>query len=526
MSKILILILLLTSYAYSGEIVYKNSFENVPKKPVDTFNDQGNIWSLKSNSVITEKFANTGKKSLHMTGGEASVVEVKFSESSRSAKGIEFLAERWTGKAPFEFKLELERNGVWESYRDLSSVIAVGARFKSTVRLAIPEGKITGLKFTCKAPENTGVLIDDFALMSNEPEQETIIPQVADKKIRQVSVDKAIFVSGTDNTRTFRIPAIITAKNGDLIAACDARRKSGTDLIYSKDIDIVIKRSSDNGKTWTDMEIVGGFGEGYPASDPSFVLDDSSGEIYCFYNYMDQLKAPKIFRLWYQTSKDHGKSWSKPRDITDEICPKAWHKDFKFITSGRGIYSRDGEILHTIVNLKRGLFVYGSKDHGKSWYLKDTAIKPGDESKIIELNEGLMINSRVNGNGFRWSHLSKDGGNSWKSKKELQLVDPGCNGSFIRYTSVKDGAKKDRLLFSNANSFKGRKNLTVRLSYDEGKTWTDGRVIFEGSSAYSSLTVCKDGSIGVLYEANNYKEIRYANFTLEDLTDGRDSLAK
>ena len=104
-------------------------------------------------------------------------------------------------------------------------------------------------------------------------------------------------------------------------------------------------------------------------------------------------------------------------------------------------------------------------------------------------------------------------------------MDPGCNGAIIRYTSVQDGYAKNRLLFSNANSFSGRTNLSVRISYDEGKTWSDGRVVDPGNSAYSDMTICPDGSIGILYEPG-YGEVRFTSITLEDLTDGKDRLSK
>lgn len=340
-----------------------------------------------------------------------------------------------------------------------------------------------------------------------------------------VENNQAIFISGQEETHTFRIPALITAPNGDLIASCDARRKSSRDLIWERDIDVVIKRSSDNGKTWSDIEIVCDYGDGLPASDPSFILDKKTGEIHCFYNYMDQDKAPKEFKLWYQTSKDSGKTWGKAKDITSQITPEAWKKDFMFITSGRGIQTSDGELLHTLVNLKRGLFLYGSKDHGKTWKLYEKPIKPGDESKVIQLTDNsLMVNSRVNKSGARWIHKSNDEGKTWQSEKSKELIDPSCNGSIIRYTSTKDGYSKNRLLFCNANSRKGRKNLTVKISYDEGKSWSNGKVIDAGSAAYSSLTICKDGSIGILYEAKGYKEIRFTRITLKELTEGKDSL--
>jgi sialidase-1 len=367
---------------------------------------------------------------------------------------------------------------------------------------------------------------DDFELLRETPKDLTEAPKVATEPIAELLESRALFVSGTADTHTFRIPAIITALNGDLIAACDARRQSGADLIHVRDIDIVVKRSADNGRTWSDMELVCDFGDGRPASDPSMILDRTTGEIFCFYNTMDQDTAPKEFRLYVQRSKDNGKTWGPARGITDQIAKPAWKMDFKFITSGRGIQTRGGDLLHTLVNLKNGLHLFRSRDHGDTWHLIDVPVRPADESKVIELADGRwMINSRVNGEGCRWVHVSGDDGQTWTSRPDRSLVDPGCNGSILRYTSVKDGYNKNRLLFCNANAFQERRNLSVRISYDEGETWSDGKVIDPGPSAYSSLTICQDGSIAVLYEPG-YDEVRFVRFTLEALTDGNDKLSK
>jgi sialidase-1 len=136
-----------------------------------------------------------------------------------------------------------------------------------------------------------------------------------------------------------------------------------------------------------------------------------------------------------------------------------------------------------------------------------------------------VINSRVNGGyGARHVHVSKDDGKTWSDRRESSLVDPSCNGAIIRYTAIEDGYEKNRLIFSNASSFSGRKNLAVRVSYDEGLTWSDGKVIDVGTSMYSDLTICPDGSIGILYEPGN--GVRFTSISLEDLTDGEDKLSK
>ena len=331
-----------------------------------------------------------------------------------------------------------------------------------------------------------------------------------------------------ENIACYRIPSIVTAPNGDLIAAIDERVPNGNDLNRNNDINIVVRRSADNGKTWFAIERVVDFPLGKSGSDPSMIVDDVTKEIFLFYNFMDLDNEKNVYYLHYIKSDDNGKTWSKPVDITSQIAKPEWKNDFKFITSGTGIFTRTGKLLHCLVNLNRGLYVFGSNDHGKSWYFIDTPIKPADESKIVELVDGSwMINSRVNDKkGMRYVHVSADEGKTWESRPESALIDPGCNGSIIRYTSINDGYKKNRLLFANAKMEKGRKNMTVRISYDEGKTWSEGKTIYPGSSAYSCLTILKNGDIGLFFEKEEYTENPFLSFSLKWLTDGNDKYKK
>lgn len=326
-----------------------------------------------------------------------------------------------------------------------------------------------------------------------------------------------------DGVSCYRIPAIITAPNGDLIAAIDERVPSCGDLKWSKDINIVIRRSADNGESWSKIETIVDYPFGKSASDPSMIVDKVTGAIFLFFNYMDLDNEKDVYYFKLIKSLDNGHTWSAPSDITSQISKPEWQNDFKFITSGRGIQTSSGKLLHTLVNLKNGLHLFGSDDHGESWYLIDTPITPGDESKVVELADGTwMINSRVNGKGFRYVHTSTDEGKTWNTKPDTSLIDPGCNASIIRYTSVKEGATKNRLLFSNANMKDERTNMTIKVSYDEGKSWTAGKTIYSGGSAYSSMSILANGDIGLFFEKDNYQENAFVRLTLEWLTDGKD----
>ena len=312
----------------------------------------------------------------------------------------------------------------------------------------------------------------------------------------------------------YRIPSIITATNGDLIAAIDERVPSCGDLKWSRDINIVIRKSSDNGKTWGKIEKIIDYPLGQSASDPSMILDKQTNTIFLFYNYMDLDNQKDIYYLKYISSNDNGKSWSKPVDITNQISKENWKNDFKFITSGRGIQTKKGTLLHCLVNLQKGTHVFGSNDNGKTWFITETPTSPGDESKIVELNDGSwMVNSRVNKLGYRYSHVSNDDGKTWISKKEESIIDPGCNGSLIRYSHD----KKNLLLLTNINNKKERKEIVLRYSTDEGRSWSNPKIIYNGEAAYSSMTVMENGSLGLFFEMDNYTKNVFTSISIKDV---------
>ncbi len=332
--------------------------------------------------------------------------------------------------------------------------------------------------------------------------------------------EQVLWRAGDAGVKSYRIPALVTAPNGDLVAACDARAWHGGDLDRNQPINITIRRSTDGGKTWTAPENSYTWtwekdGERWAGSDPSFVVDHAAGKIFLFYNVWHVSANDHVYRFYVQESKDDGKTWSKPRDISKDIAFPAWpfgkprnQGGFIFISSGSGIVTKDGWILHTIVHVGDGNALFGSKDHGKTWQAIGKPVKCGDECKVVELTDGdWMINSRWRGGG-RQIHVSKDRGETWTSWYDGNLKDPQCNAQIMRVGKA--------LLFSNCNSG-GRNNLFLRASIDDGKTWTEGVSIQPGGAAYSDITMVDKQTVGVLYEGAGYKAIVFTTVPLAEI---------
>ena len=128
--------------------------------------------------------------------------------------------------------------------------------------------------------------------------------------------------------------------------------------------------------------------------------------------------------------------------------------------------------------------------------------------------------------GYRRYALSHDKGASWSKVREWKdLPDPACNGDLLRYSLRSEGARRDRMLHSIPADTAERRNVSVALSYDEGKSWPVRKTVWVEPAGYSSLTRLADGSIGLLTEVGDWDtgfEIRFTRLTMEWLTDGAD----
>ncbi|MGK4790786.1 sialidase family protein [Elizabethkingia anophelis] len=305
----------------------------------------------------------------------------------------------------------------------------------------------------------------------------------------------------------YRIPSLITSPDGTLIAAADERIPSCADLNNNRNINIVMRLSKDGGKSWSDIKRIIDFPENESASDVSMVVDNKTKEVFLFFNYMNHAISNTQYHFMYIKSNDNGKSWSKPADITNEITPPEWKNDFKFITSGRGLQTKEGWLINTIVRYKDGVYVFGSKDHGKSWFRSPVVAKNADETNIVELPNGeWLLNARVQNLGYRQFFTSGNKGKDWDSYTEKQLIDPTCNASTLVHNN--------KILFSNLHSSNKRENLGIKISNNLGKTWKMYEIIEKGSSGYSVMSPISKNHIGLLYEADDYKDIVFESFIL------------
>lgn len=334
-----------------------------------------------------------------------------------------------------------------------------------------------------------------------------------------------LFVSGTEGYTAYRIPVLLDAGKGTILAFCEGRKSSFED---HGDIDILLRRSEDGGHTWGKRQVVRDDQE-YTAGNPSPVLDASTGIVWLLYCRNNR-------RVLVTSSRDRGSTWSAPIDITGEVSRPDW--SWYATGPGLGILLRSGRLLipsdhkQESPDPRDAAFYHShvvlSDDHGASWKLGGVLGPRTNECTAVELEDGsVYLNMRsYHKKARRAVARSSDGGASF-TEVELDpaLIEPTCEASLVRLSSRASGGRS-RVLFSNPASTE-RKDLTVRLSYDECRTWAVSRLLQPGKSAYSALTVAPDGTILCLFERGEkspYERITLARFTLEWLTSGEDRI--
>jgi sialidase-1 len=337
-----------------------------------------------------------------------------------------------------------------------------------------------------------------------------------------------VFVGGTEGYHTYRIPALVVSKQGTLLAFCEGRKLHTGD---SGDIDLLLKRSADQGKTWTERQIVWN-DRHHTCGNPCPVVDQQTGAIWLLltWNRGDDTEHQIISqtskdsrRVFVCHSDDDGATWSQPKDITADVKRPNW--TWYATGPGNGIQltrsPHNGRLAipcdHIEATTRKAFsHVIYSDDHGRSWQLGGTCPNSGtNECAVVELADGrLMLNMRnyETGKKGRAVCFSRDGGATWGDRSYDQtLVEPICQASILRLRWPDQGGAS-RILFSNPASAQ-REKMTIRLSNDEGKTWPAATMVHAGPAAYSCLAALPDGSIGCLYErgdANPYQRITLA----------------
>lgn len=338
-----------------------------------------------------------------------------------------------------------------------------------------------------------------------------------------------LFESGRNGYFACRIPSLLATKAGTLLAFCEGRLHSGDD---HGAIHLLLRRSEDGGRTWSRPQIIWEDGLN-TCGNPCPVQDQTTGTIWLAANWNRAGRHSEEYFDAYDTryvrllaSNDDGRTWLAPRDITPAVKRPNW--GWYGMGPGIGIQLRTGPHRGRLVipcnhtefeprPIRMYSHVIYSNDHGRNWQLGGNSPLDGmDESQVAELSGGrLMLNMRCAGSApdCRGIAISADGGLTWDAmRRDDALVEPagGCQGSILR---LPDG----RLLFSNPASRK-RERLTVRMSGDEGVSWTETAVLHAGPSGYSSLCALPDGRIACLFECgitHPYETLAFTTFPLE-----------
>jgi sialidase-1 len=339
-----------------------------------------------------------------------------------------------------------------------------------------------------------------------------------------------LFEARTHGYWTYRIPGLVVTPNNVVLATTEARPGQGGDYDFN---DILMRRSTDGGRTFAPFVTLVDhrtYGEG-PASNFVMIPDRESGRIVALFCH----DYARVFRLH---SDDEGATWTEPVEITDVF--DAFKTDYAWRVCatgpGHGTQLRNGRMVipvwlsdgsGTEMGKHRGhrpsvvAAVY-SEDGGDTWQRGDIVCRHGDEiagQRLVNPSETIAVELEDGGVLFnirsesaihrRLIARSPDGAVGWHGHRwDSALLEPVCMASLIRYDWARDGVP-GRILFANPDNLEktmvtwalDRKRVTLKVSVDDGATWTQARVLEEGPSGYSDLAVLKDGTILCLYEA-------------------------
>jgi sialidase-1 len=334
-----------------------------------------------------------------------------------------------------------------------------------------------------------------------------------------------VFVNGQEGYPQYRIPAILYTQKGTLLAFSEGRASISDHAAN----DIVLKRSTDNGKTWLPLQVVAEDGENC-LSNPEVVQVEPTGRILMVFQIYPAglhesavkpgVSGDQTCRAWITHSDDDGKTWSKRREITSQV------KRPTFATSiasgpGNGIQLKFGTYKGRIIMpFNQGpvnrwkTYAAFSDDLGKTWAYGEVAFEQdagyGNEVQMVELSDGtVMLNARIQGGKkCRKIGISKDGGQNWTGLvEEPQLPDPVCMASIIRMNS--SNRVPAPIVFLNPADENDRVNGVLRVSLDDASTWSLYKLVYTGSFAYSHLADMGNNQVGMLFERDDYSKISF-----------------
>ncbi len=331
-----------------------------------------------------------------------------------------------------------------------------------------------------------------------------------------------LFEARMDGYFTYRIPGIVVTTRGSVLAYCEARQNGRGDW---DNIDVMLRRSTDGGKTWEPRKLLADEGDG-PIGNPTAIVDRQTQAVhflYCF-NYE---------RCFYMRSNDDGVHFSKPVEITKTLEAFRPEYDWNVIATGpgHGIQLRGGRLLVPVWLSTGGrrhrpsvVSVIYSDDHGSTWkrgQIVPDVMKNMSETVPVELEDGrVLLNIRNEAPEHRRAIVTSPTGIGDWSKPVFHdaLVEPICMGSIVRL-SARPAHRKSRILFANPENLEGsekrkggnadRENVTIKMSYDEGETWPVSKVLEPGISAYSDLAVAPDGTVYCLYERGGVNNVMW-----------------
>ncbi len=341
-----------------------------------------------------------------------------------------------------------------------------------------------------------------------------------DGKMRIYKQQSELWTASMGNTQYYRIPTIMQTTDGGIIALTDNRHNNSNDLGNHK-IDVVARKSMDNGLTWGD-EITVAVGDGssdaaYGYGDPAIVRT-LNGKLICLMAAGKASYSSGQLHMGYSESTDNGATWSAPVDIYSSIIkPDGVTFQSVFTTAGKGVTFSNGRVAYAMngkVNGTTNEYIIYSDDEGATWKLSTSAAFTGaDESKLEIMNDNSLLvsvrrgsyNSHANrGYNRTTGDASGDGINSWGTQGNWgsEMYANGCNADMMYYNRETENAGRPDVIFHTLTKTYStyRKDLRLYMSFDQGTTWKEAFQLQPGWAAYSSMQKLANGDLAIIFE--------------------------